>query len=144
MTRRCVGPCLIAFLLSLTGCGGGDLGSVTGTITLDEAPLSDALVMFNPIEGGRPSAARTDTAGKYELVYNRDKKGAEFGEHIVEITTGDELVQDDDTVKTIAEKVPKKYNFDSELTATVKKGAQEIDFALDSEGEIVAESDDTE
>ena len=122
-------------MLLLTGCGGGDLGQVTGTITLDNQPLADATVQFEPIQGGRWSAARTDASGKYELVYTRQQMGAEFGEHLVKITTAQELV-DGDNVTEVAERVPAKYNASSELRATVKEGKQVIDFPLDSQGEI--------
>ena len=130
---------LVALLAMLAaGCGGSNLGSVTGTVTLDGEPLPDALVMFNPIAGGRPSAARTDASGKYELVYDRENMGAEPGEHLVEITTEDEVVNEDDTVTNVAEKVPTKYNAESDLRETVELGAQTIDFALDSQGEIIS------
>ena len=132
----------IAFLLAVTvGCGGPDLNAVTGTVTLDGEPLADALLVFTPMTGGRPAAARTDANGKYKLVYTRNASGTIVGEHVVEITTGDELEMDDGTVEKIAEKVPAKYNLDSELRANVEDGSNVFDFELLSEGEIIEGSD---
>ncbi len=140
MKVRSAGSWLAAALLlvALIGCGGrSDLGRVTGTVTLDGKPLSDAMVVFTPMTGGRPGAGLTDAQGKYEIIHDRSDKGAVFGEHVVEISTGDELSNEDDTVTTIPERVPAKYNSASELRATVEAGANVFDFALTSEGEIV-------
>lgn len=150
MKVRNVGSWLAAALLlvALVGCGRSDLGTVTGTITLDGEPLADALVMFTPITGGRPAAGRTDSQGNYELVHDRNSQGAVFGEHVVEVSTGDELANDDDTVTVIPEKIPAKYNLDSELRATIEAGENVFDFDLKAEGEIVdantLEATDTE
>jgi len=124
-------------LIALIGCGRSDLGTVSGTVTLDGEPLADAMVIFTPMTGGRPAAGRTDAQGKYEVIHDRSDKGALFGEHVVEISTGDELANEDDTITTIPEKVPAKYNIASDLRATVESGANVFDFALTSEGEIV-------
>ncbi len=124
--------------IAVAGCGGrSDLATVSGTITLDGAPLPDAMVMFTPITGGRPAAGRTDAQGRYELVHDRSNMGALFGEHVVEISTADEIANDDDTVTMVAEKVPAKYNSATELRATVEAGENVFDFDLEAEGEIV-------
>ena len=134
-----VGSWLAAALLLvvLVGCGRSDLGTVTGTVTLDGEPLPEAMVMITPVTGGRPGAGRTDAQGKYEIQHDRTSKGALLGEHVVEISTGDELANDDDTVTVIPEKIPAKYNQNSELRMTVEAGSNVFDFDLSSEGEIV-------
>ncbi len=132
------------------GCAGSDLnlGDVSGTVTLDGEPLADAQVIFTPMTGGRPAAGKTDSNGKYELIFSRDAEGALLGEHVVEITTADEIPNDeDDTVEMIPEKVPAKYNNDTELRAVIEEGKNVSDSPLESGGEIVqapeaAESDE--
>ena len=50
----------VILLLSIAGCSGGDqprLGAVHGTVTLDDAPLAGAMVVFTPADGGRQSFA---------------------------------------------------------------------------------------
>jgi hypothetical protein len=126
-------------LLVCLGCGGGDVGYVEGTVTMDGAPLPDAIVTFQP-EGGRPSSGRTDENGYYELIYTRGKKGAIPGKHTVTISTLQEG-DPDAGGESVPEKVPAKYNTDTELTADVKAGRNDFDFDLSSEGEIVVEAE---
>ncbi len=125
----------------LTGCGGGNTGTVTGTIQMDGQPLADATVTFYPQvsedaagKAGRMSVGITDASGKYELIYTRDIKGAEIGSHKVHIST---MVESGYADSSKPETVPKQYNAETELTAEVKAGANTIDFLdLTSEGEV--------
>ncbi len=129
----------LIFVGPLAGCGGpGNVGEVTGTVTLDGNPLAGAMVTFTPAEGGLPAAGRTDESGRYTLQYSRDAGGAKIGEHRVTITTYSEGDPDAESpVPSSPEKVPAKYNVDSELTATVKPGGNQIDFPLESGGKII-------
>lgn len=125
---------------SVVGCAGGDVGSVTGTVHLDGKPLEGALITFYPqieagagMEKGGASAGRTDAEGKYELIYNRDVKGAEVGKHLVYIETA---VESDGYGEGRGEELPKRYNSESELEVEVKPGRNTIDFLdLTSEGD---------
>ena len=77
----------LAIPLLLLGCGNSDqpeLGAVSGTVTLNGAPLSHVEISFAP-ELGRPSYGETDDKGKYELIYIRDTKGARIGKHKVSV-----------------------------------------------------------
>ena len=72
--------CVATFLIA--GCGRSDLpelGTVSGTVSLDGKPLADAIVNFTPEQGGRPSTGQTDTTGHYTLVYVADAEGAVVG-----------------------------------------------------------------
>jgi hypothetical protein len=91
--------------------------------------------------GGRPAAGKTDATGKYKLEFTRNATGALSGEHVVEISTADELGMEDGTSKVIPEKVPAKYNVRTELRATIEEGANVFDWDLSSEGEILSEGD---
>jgi hypothetical protein len=119
---------LLVASLVLPGCGtsGPKLGTVVGTVTLDGQPLNEASVEFQPAEGSA-SYGRTDATGHYELSFGGDNKGAVPGEHTVRIT----LPSAGDS-GTAAPQLPTKYNTDSELTATVKEGANTLDFDLTS------------
>lgn len=128
--------------LLLAGCGSGNIGQVTGTVTADGKPLANALIEFYPQAegGGRASSAVTDSEGKYELVYGRDGTGAVVGEHLVQITTGDlggDENEDGSYTAATKETLPAKYNVNSELIVTVKGGSNTIDFDLDYEGEVI-------
>ncbi|MEM7476557.1 MAG: carboxypeptidase regulatory-like domain-containing protein [Planctomycetota bacterium] len=122
---------------AVAGCGSGDMGYVSGTVTMDGKPLPNAIVEFFPKPSGGLSAGMTDEKGVYELYIGRSGKGAKVGEHLVQISTADGGADDGDYGGASKELVPAKYNVNSELTATVKSGNNTIDFTLDSEGEII-------
>ena len=126
----------IALAISLfaltTGCG-ESLSAVSGTVTLDGKPLEDAFVEFSP-SAGRPSLGKTDEDGHYKLEYSTTKSGVEPGEHTVRIGTFEEESIDMNTGQPTAgaeEIVPVKYNRETELTAKVKSGQNNINFNLD-------------
>lgn len=121
---RAVGSIVLClgFLVSLSGCGGSDapaLGQVKGKVTLDGTPLADANVTFMP-EKVRASSGTTDSEGNYELTYIRDEMGAAIGNHKVVIS---KLVNEKETI-------PPNYSDETELTAEVKTGDNEINFDL--------------
>lgn len=124
-------------VLQSAGCSNtgvkNKLGRVSGTVTLGGAPLPDALVMFSGIQGGSPSAGRTDSSGKYSLVFSRNINGAEVGSHTVTISTYQPATEDPPKPE-VPEKVPLKYRDpDSKelLKAEVKGGSNTIDFKLE-------------
>lgn len=135
----------VAFVsILVAGCGGGgdgpELGAVEGTVRMDGQPLEGATVTFQP-QQGRPSLGETDGDGYYELQYTDDQMGAVAGKHRVEISTyreGDPDADDPARQQSQPERVPAKYNTQTELDADVKPGSNPpIDFNLDSQGEII-------
>lgn len=128
---------LLACALGSAGCSGSrpddlpELGEVTGTVTLDGAPLSDATVSFQSDELGRMASGKTDAAGHYELILLNETKGAVVGSNKVFITTSH---PGEDGVPGSAKKetLPKKYNKETELTKDVKSGKNEFNFDLQS------------
>ena len=99
-----------------------DLGFVTGIVTLDDKPLANVTVMFQP-EKWSASVGTTDESGRYSLYYVQEVKGAALGKHRVEIQAG----SDKEAVP-----VPPNYNIMSELTADVKAGSNEFNWSLKS------------
>ena len=126
---------LCVLIASLVGCGGNpvdypDTAPVTGTVTLDGAPLAGAWVSFVPAEG-RPATGQTDADGKYELMYTGTIKGCTLGISTVMIRKESEPENDDsDLMNTL----PDRYTGgDSELSADVAAGDNVIDFQLTSD-----------
>ncbi len=115
--------CLLMGLLSGCGTSGPELGTVSGTVTLDGQPLDGATVIFQP-QVGKASFGRTDPTGKYAMRYSKSSLGALIGPHRVEI----QLAGD----STPVEPLPAKYNRQSDLTADVPHGVKQIDFRLQS------------
>lgn len=129
---------LVAALFVVCGCN-GDKGTVTGTVTLDGAPVSNAFVQFFPDSGGRPADALTNAEGAYELRASRSEVAAPIGKYKVSISTanGASDSSDSDYGASMKETLPAKYNSQTELTAEVTSGSNVIDFALESGGQII-------
>ena len=116
---------LILLLIALGGCGKtsvSDVAPVHGRVTLDGQPLPNTSVVFQAA-GRSLSGGFTDEKGDYELIYKRGVKGAVVGSNQVTIL--------EDTQKTHApQRVPPRYNQNSELQEEVKPGDNEINFDL--------------
>lgn len=149
----------VAAVVALSGCGGGppapDLVDVEGTVTLDQQPLADAIVIFTPEgwadgQSARPAAARTDEDGHYRLEFSNNHRGAQPGKYRVGISTYQEFVEDEEgnDLPGTEERVPAVYNSESTLMAEVTAGSEPIDFELSSRAgpvlQPVAYSDDME
>lgn len=116
---------------ALCGCGDGlpPLMEVNGTVTFNDAPLRGAVVEFRPVATDvRGGVGRTDSEGKYELVFTGGKKGTPAGKYKVIITT----TVNPKTREERPEQLPWKYSDpdESELTAEVTENGQTIDFTL--------------
>ena len=130
--------------LALSGCGPSglqadygklELADVTGQVTLDGEPLSDAAIIFADEGGNTGSYGRTDGQGHYHMRYDSEQTGVKPGDKTVRISTSQTLGEEE-TVGL--ERIPARYNKESELNRTVEPGsAQTFDFALESSGEIV-------
>lgn len=114
---------LLISCLAFTGCSGNQFGGVSGTVTLDGKPLAGATVEFSPA-GGSPAYGVTDDEGRYKLLWSADQQGAPIGMNRVRITSFNE------GKPRIKERVPVKYNRQSELTREVGRGQQVFDFEL--------------
>ena len=128
---------LIALLLFVTlvfsGCSDNRApAKVTGTITLDGKPLVGATVTFTPDDGSRISQAMTNAEGWYELRFTAQLKGATVGTHRVAVQSGDLEVPMEAGASYVPETIPKKYNTETELTATLKSGNNVVNFDLAS------------
>lgn len=122
--------CLAAVALGAAGCNNAKYGEVTGQVTLDGKPLPGIAVRFED-EQGSSTIARTDAAGNYVLQYTVHQMGAPIGKHKVTIfTPAPESEGTGERAKV--ELVPARYHRNSTLTAEVKRGKQQIDFALSS------------
>jgi len=128
--RTSIAIVFTAFSLMITGCGGGgdqpDLGTVSGTVTIDGQPAGNVLVTFTPAAGGRQSTGQTKDDGSYKLVYTTDSMGAIVGEH--NVTISGMVVLDDESSDTMNSEssVPKEY-VDITKVVTVEPGSNEID-----------------
>ena len=123
--------CLLLAALALSGCGRAnmDVAPVSGTVTLDGAPLKSASVTFQPKDGGRPSYGVTNEQGRYVLEYSMNEVGAKVGACTVKISTQSE--GDGSGGKPAKELVPKRYST-TPIEVQVEAKSNAIDIALTS------------
>jgi hypothetical protein len=118
-------------LLVLTGCG-PSTAPVSGRVTLDNKPLVNATVIFEPDSAqknpGPGSQGKTNANGEYSLqLFTGEGKGAVLGKHIVRITSyeGDDgTIPSSNPNETVFRKplLDEKYNAKSELKFEVQSG----------------------
>jgi hypothetical protein len=129
----------IALMLLVVGCG-QRTAPVSGRITLDDKPLANAFVIFQPLAEPNPgpgSKGKTDANGKYSLrLMVGETSGAIPGKHKVEITAfeGDDVKQSSGPDMVARKRiVPDEYNTKSQLTFDVPAGgSSSADFKLES------------
>ena len=116
--------CTVAFL---GGCGSGfKLAEVSGTVTVDGAPVPNLQVLFEPQDKSQPSSIGfTKADGKYQLRCSSGVDGAVVGQHTVRV----EPVEVDDPAGPPLT-IPAKYNTSSQLTYEVKPGPNTIDLKI--------------
>jgi hypothetical protein len=78
----------LSVMSTFAGCGKGDypeMARVSGTVAYKGKPVPNMMVNFMPSKG-RPSWGKTDSEGKFEMVFDENVKGAEIGHHKVYFT----------------------------------------------------------
>jgi len=143
MNKRNISIIVVCFCL-IVGCLGDQLPTefVTGTLTLDDQPLADARIFFNPKEGGIPAVGHTDKNGKYIITAMQGGgagKGTVPGEYIVTVSKpvvvnveGSEGVSETKHLLSLVYIDPAQTPF----RATVVKGKNHFDFALKSTPDV--------
>lgn len=117
----------------LPGCGpGNELGRVpiTGSVTLDGAPLDSGTISFDPVDenGTKSGAAVTD--GKFEIP---EEKGLPPGTYTVRLYSAAEgapaeAMPGESTVQQ--ERIPAAWNTSSKEQIVVEEGADNV-FSFD-------------
>mgnify|MGYP001236411468 CR=1 FL=1 len=121
----------------LVGCGEkNELGRlrVTGSVTLDGKPLDQGTIEFAPTGETGVSGGAMITDGEYEIPGDR---GLPPGTYTVRISSADEksgeaekLPGESDAMAE--ERIPAKYNTESEITREVKaEGENKFDFKIE-------------
>jgi hypothetical protein len=111
---------------------GSRFAPVSGRVTLNGKPLANATISFQPIasEGTKNpapgSTGKTNENGEFTLVGAKGETGAWVGKHRVVITLlGEEVGTDERPPRggwPLKEKVPARYNNDSQETFDVPSG----------------------
>lgn len=137
----------VLVVLSCAGCGGGpatdysslELLEVRGRVQLDDRPLSGATVTFESPDTSY-SYAVTDQDGRYRLRLNSERTGVTPGAKLVRITTRptaenpqggwEELEEAPADRAAAVDRVPPRYNQQTELRVEVTESVRDMDFDL--------------
>src|SRR5438874_13485001 len=130
---RLIGISLLLLLLSiLPACNQGPaVGIVTGEVTFDGQPVKDGYILLTPLDGNGQTGGGTIRDGKLlaEKVPTGKMKVELHGNKVVgkrkAYDTPESPWEDD-----VAELLPPKYNFKSDLTLDVKPGTQNVKYDL--------------
>jgi len=132
------------FLIFLVGCSENEYAtvSVTGQVLLDEEPVANANIIFEPIApkgeiiAGPQSFGKTDQDGRYSLRNQFKQEGAIPGKHRVRITNATGKAGPDGEMIVDAGTIPMCYDLETVLTFEVQQGGPQVaDFKLKSTGE---------
>jgi hypothetical protein len=126
---RALAPGVLALILAGSGCGPGEV-AVSGTVTLDGAPLAEGHIAFRPLPALATSEASVGPIkdGKYQLT-------ARPGQNRVEIIATRVVPGQKDSFGNPLRVsiIPAKYNVQSELTRELQAtGGSELNFDLTS------------
>lgn len=126
-------------LLCVAGCGGDGLerAPITGVLTVEGAPLGNAVVQFLPGEGtpGEGAIGNSDAEGKFEVISSRrSDEGIPPGSYTVRVSRlvnpdGSPLPPDaaDADYPDAFESIPAPYSgIDSPLTVSIKPEGGEV------------------
>jgi hypothetical protein len=132
--------CLICF--GLVGCGNNPLGrkAVAGTVSMDGEPLDYGAINFHPLESNAQAvgSGAVITDGEFSIPAAEGLTPGRYRVSIVAPSGGPpERIQGEDAMKTGSkppvERLPSKYNTETELTAEVTSDAPaEFDFSVES------------
>ena len=131
--------CVLGVCLAAWGCTGGDpLGrlAIRGTVTLDDVPLDSGTIHFEPQAPSTGHGTGTMILnGVYELPAGR---GLPPGSYKVSISAPETMEQTAVVGQELpppAERIPPRYNADTELRAEVSEsGPNEFNYELRSAG----------
>jgi len=133
----------IGSCLALAGCGGPgyEVVPVSGKVTLDEKPMANVHVSFQPISEGKDnpnpgpgSFAVTDSEGRYELrIVDPDRPGAVVGRHRVRLAVNQpDVGAGSDLIVPVKKVLPASAGDGSIKFAVPPEGTDKADFPLKS------------
>ena len=126
--------------LFLCGCGGAkerfEYAPVSGIVTVNGAPVSDATVTFSPVptadrkNPGPASIGTTDVSGRFTLTTIRGEAGAVIGQHRVAVST--EKIAREAEQPATTRTTPAGKNGGSKLAVEVPaSGTDQANFSLE-------------
>ena len=126
--------CGAAVIIMLVGCNRGSQESqVSGSVTLDGSRIGPGMVVFAPVEGGKPATGSIESNGSFTLNTSREP-GLAAGRYKVAVSIRElpENVKRSDQIPPGKLLIPEKYeqSTTSGLEYEVEPGQNSIDIDL--------------
>jgi len=126
--------CGAAVIVMLVGCNRGSQESqVSGSVTLDRSRIGPGMVVFAPVEGGKPATGSIESNGSFTLNTSREP-GLAAGRYKVAVSIRElpENVKRSDQIPPGKLLIPEKYeqSTTSGLEYEVEPGQNSIDIDL--------------
>jgi hypothetical protein len=132
------GLVLVLGVVLIAGCGDPNARrAVSGTVSLNGRPLDQGSIYFAPIGQGSSEAGATIENGKYSIPRDVGLVPGTYKVSIFSYDRGGAKVQSEEIpgepgATQFKERIPRKYNADSKLTAEVTASGKNVfDFNLD-------------
>ncbi len=120
-------------LLALLGCGKATT-SVSGVVTIDDAPLESGIISFAPTEGEGTAVVATISGGKYSAQMSTGKKQVQISAPMVIGKRKEYDGPNAPEVEITDERLPERFNSQSELTYEALPGQQTQNWNTVSKG----------
>lgn len=130
MSSACLAT--VVLLALLLGCWRDSMVPIGGVVEMDGAPIPQGTIQFIPADGAGPSAEAAIQNGRYQVTLARgNKKVLVRGYKVVgELHPWGKDAPSAPQLKSI---VPPRYNDQTELTQTIEKSHDHVDFKLRSQ-----------
>jgi hypothetical protein len=125
-----VGLLVIAACVASACSKGPAMGTVNGDVTLDGQPLQKGYVQFSPVDGQGQTAGAMIEGGKFSGQVSIGKMKVEL--HATKVVGKRKAYDTPESPweDEVAEILPPRYNFQSNLTLDVKSGTQDVKYDL--------------
>ncbi len=128
---RCLRAATAALLLPfVVGCGASPQGTVTGTVTLDQEPLKEGIIRFEPTDPNAQPVDAPVTDGKYTVTLAPGEAKVVVRANRVVGKTKMYDTPDSPTVDKVVEKIDAQFNDNTTLKYTVTPGNQQKDWQV--------------
>jgi hypothetical protein len=121
----------MVWLCLIVGCG-PQKASVSGRVTLDGQPIESGAILMAPAAGEGPSVTAAIVGGRYELNTSPGKKRVQISAPIVVEKRKAYDGPDAPWIEITRERLPPRFNTDSELILQVPPGTSTKDWELSS------------
>lgn len=117
--------------MATTGCGPAT-ATVEGTVTLDGQPVDGGAILLAPAEGEGPSVTAPIVAGHYALTTRPGTMRVQISAPVVVERRKAYEGADAPLIEVTRERLPARYNTQSELTVDLQPGPNTKDWVLSS------------